>query len=171
VGAAAVRAAVSGFIATVPGITKMFRDEPWIVTSDAWETEDGLPGTVAYTHINRDQETRYAMSGQDGSGAGKAVVYDMSVVVLYQYVIPDQPDDKDSWVDGLDALIDAIKARLRSDPTLGTGQNGAIWQAGEGDPFGGGADIVIQRDLPKLNNGKVLSWNNLTFKVVEMLPA
>lgn len=170
-GSAAVRSAVTAFIATTPGITKMFRDEPWIVTSDAWETPDGLPGTVAYTHINNETETRLAMAGQDGSGAGKAVVYDVSIIILYQYVIPDSPDDKDSWVDGLDAIIDNIKARIRSDPTFGTGPGGVVWQAGEGDPFSGGSDLTIQRDLPKLNNGKVLSWNNLTVKIVEMLPA
>lgn len=165
--ASLVRAAVADYLRPTPGITKMFRDEPWIVTSEAWLTPDGLPGTVAYVHIDRDSETRIALTGINPDGLGKVISYELSIVVLYQYAIPDQPDDKDSWVDGLDTLIDDLKARIRADPTLGTGPGGVVWQAGEG-AFGGGPDLEVQRDLPKLHHGKVLSWNALTLKLTEM---
>lgn len=163
-----VRAAIADYLRPTPGIAKMFRDEPWIVTAEAWTQENGLPGTVAYVHIDREAETRYALAGWNPTGLGKAISYDVSIVVLYQYDIPDQPDDKDSWVDGLDELLDALKARVRADPTLGTGEGGVVWQAGEGG-LPGGPDLEVQRDLPKLNNGKVLSWNALQFKVTEMV--
>ncbi|QAY16123.1 hypothetical protein SEA_SONALI_10 [Arthrobacter phage Sonali] len=166
--AKSVRQAIADYLRPTQGISKMFRDEPWIVTSEAWTQPDGLPGTVAYVHIDREAETRYALAGANPFGIGKALEYMVSIVVLYQYDIPDQPDDKDSWVDGLDELLDALKARVRADPTLGTGPGGVIWQAGEGGHMGG-PDLEVQRDLPKLHHGKVLSWNALQFKVTEMV--
>lgn len=161
-GAAAVRTALASYIAPTPGITAMFRDEPWIVTAEAWTTEEGLPGTVCYVHINHESETRIAATG-DGA-TGKRIDYEVGIVILYQYTIPDAPVGKDSWVDGLDQLIDTLKARLRADPTMGTGENGVIWQAGQND-----GDLAIQRDLPKLHHGKVISWNMLQLQVTEML--
>jgi hypothetical protein len=157
-----VRAALAAYIAPTPGISQMFKDEPWIVTAEAWETPDGLPGTVAYVHIDSESETRVTVTGSPS--AGKRVDYAVSIVILYQYVIPDNPDGKDSWVDGLDDLLDALKARLRADPTMGTGAGGVVWQAGQDD-----SDLSIARDLPKLNHGKVLSWNAMQLRVTEML--
>jgi hypothetical protein len=160
-GAKHVRAALRDFIAPTPGISQMFKDEPWLVTAEAWETEDGLPGTVAYVHIDDEHESRLTITGSPETG--KRIDYKVSIVILYQYTIPDEPGSKDEWVDGLDDLLDALKARLRSDPTMGTG-GAVIWQAGQAD-----GDLHITRDLPKLNHGKVLSWNALQMDVTEML--
>lgn len=160
-GAKAVRAALRDYIAPTPGISQMFKDEPWLVTAEAWETEAGLPGTVAYVHIDEEQESRLTITGSPV--AGKRVDYVVSIVILYQYTIPSDPGSKDEWVDGLDDLLDALKGRLRSDPTMGTG-GAVIWQAGQGED-----DLHILRDLPKLNHGKVLSWNALRLQVTEML--
>lgn len=167
-GAKAVRQAVTDYIGQTSGIARMYREEPTLITGDAWQDPNTkLPGTVAYTHITRDTEQRYALTGDNPTGLGKAIVYEVAIVVLYQYLIPSNPASKDEWVDGLDELIDNIKARIRADRTLGTGGN-PVWQAGEGDPFGGGTDITVQRDMPKMLKGKVLCWTSVEFHAVEM---
>ncbi|QGJ93459.1 hypothetical protein SEA_MUFASA8_9 [Arthrobacter phage Mufasa8] len=162
-GAAAIRTALASYIAPTTGITAMFRDEPWFITGEAWTTEDGLPGTVCYLHINEESETRITVTGS--GSVGKRVDYKVGIIILYQYVIPDAPIGNDAWVDGLDQLIDALKARLRADPTMGT-DGTVIWQAGQSD-----GDLRIRRDLPKLHGGKVHSWNVMELEVTEILTA
>lgn len=161
--ASTVRNAVTAYLGNTTGITTFYRDQPWFADAEEWETQNGDPGTVAYMHIDDESEERIVING--GTATGKQVTYQIAVVMLYQYAIPDQPLSKDSWVDGLDALIEALKTKIRTDPTLGTGTGGVVWQAGSV----GGKDIEIQRELPKLKDGLVLSWNALTFRVTEML--
>jgi hypothetical protein len=64
-------------------------------------------------------------------------------------------------VDSLDDLLDALKKRLRADPTLGLGA-GAKIQAAQHENA-----LTIARDLPKRDGGYVRSWNVLEFQVTE----
>jgi hypothetical protein len=157
-----VRAAIRDYIAPTPGITRAFKDEPHFVGEDAWYDENGVPGTVAYVHIDDERESRFVLTGD--AATGQRIDYDVSIVILYQYLIPTEEADPADWVDGLDDLIGALKARLRADPTMGTGTGGVIWQAAQED----GA-LHIARDLPKRDSGVVRSWNVLQFKATEML--
>jgi hypothetical protein len=157
-----VRVAIRDYIAPTPGITRAFKDEPHFVGEDAWYDENGVAGTVAYVHIDDERESRFALTGSPESG--QQISYDVSIVILYQYLIPTDEADPADWVDGLDDLIAALKARLRADPTMGTGPGGAVFMAAQED----GA-LHIARDLPKRDNGIVRSWNVLQFKASELL--
>lgn len=157
-----VRAAIRDYIAPTAGVTRAFKDEPRFAGEEQWYTADGAHGTVVYVHIDDERETRLTVTGSPA--VGKQIEYDISIVILYEYVIPDDEVDPADWVDGLDDLIGALKARLRADPTMGTGTGGVIWQAAQED----GA-LHIARDLPKLASGVVRSWNVLQFKASEML--
>lgn len=157
-----VRAAIRDFIAPTPGVTRAFKDEPRFAGEDAWYDADGAHGTVVYVHIDDERETRFVLTGETTSG--QRIDYDVSIVILYEYVVPTEEADPSDWVDGLDDLIGALKARLREDPTMGTGPGGVVFQAAQED----GA-LHIARDLPKLASGVVRSWNVLQFKAAEML--
>lgn len=159
-GARSVRQAVRDFIAPTAGITSAFKDEPHYVSNDAWYTADGTHGTVAYVHIDSESESRLVITGFPESG--QQITYHVAIVVLYEYLIPDDEASPDLWVEGLDDVLDALKARLRSDPHLGTGVNGVVWSAAQHEDT-----LSIARDLPKKDGGIVRSWNVLQFQVTE----
>lgn len=158
--ARAVRQAIRDYIADTPGISNAFKDEPHYVSNDSWYTEDGIHGTVAYVHLDSESETRLVITGFPE--AGQQITYRVGLVVLYEYLIPDDELSPDDWVDGLDDVIDALKERLRVDPHLGTGPDGVIWSAAQHE----GA-LSISRDLPRKDGGYVRSWNVLQFQVTE----
>lgn len=155
-----IRLALKNYLAPTPGISNTYKDEPHYVSNDAWYTADGTHGTVAYVHINREGETRLVITGFPESG--QQVTYHVGVVVLYEYLIPSDEASPDDWVDGLDAVIAALKDRLRADPHLGTGPDGIVWSAAQEMNT-----LSITRDLPKSDGGFVRSWNVLEFEVTE----
>ena len=158
-GASSIRQAIQSYIAPTSGLTNTYLDEPHWVSNDAWYT-NGLHGTVAYVHLDRESEERLVINGVPTSG--QQITYDVGLVLLYEYIIPTDEASPDLWVVGLDQLIDALKARIRADPHLGTGPNGVVWSAGQDQNA-----IAISRDLPKVDDGVVRSWNVLEFKVLE----
>jgi hypothetical protein len=161
----AVRTAITAYLQGIPGITNMYRDAPWQLLGDDWAQQaSGIPGTPAFVHIAKQAETRQTVPAV--IGGQKSVMYDVSVMVLYQYVIPAAPTDKVVWVDALDDLLDAIVGRIRADPTLGTGAGGVVWAAGETEN-----GIEVASDLPQTHNGVVLAWNRVDFKVREIVQA
>jgi hypothetical protein len=165
-GRATVRAALVGFLSGIPGVTTLYKDAPWEMLGDNWSNPStGLPGTPAFLHLNTNSETRITLGGP---GAGqKQVIYDVSLMLLYQYIIPPAAASKDVWVDGLDTLLDSAVARIRSDPSFGTGHGGVIWQAGEDDN-----DITVSSDLPHTaDGGLIMAWNRVDFKVREIVVA
>jgi hypothetical protein len=155
-----VRAAIRDYIAETPGISRAFKDEPHYVSNEAWYTEDGIHGTVAFVHLDSESESRLVINGFPD--AGQQVTYFVGLVILYEYLIPDDEQSPDEWVDGLDDIIDNLKARIRADPHMGTGPDGVIWSAAQHD----GA-LSISRDLPRRDGGFVRSWNVLQFRVTE----
>lgn len=165
--AATVRAAVQSFLTgQVPGLAAVYTAQPYYVDGDLFGfTTNGNYGAVAYVHLDRQEETRIAFGG--ASGGHKQVTYQVGLVVLYKYLIlPDSTVDEAAWAGPLDALLDAVVARLRSDRTLGTGAGGVVWQAGEDNN-----DLRIQRDLPVEDDGVIHSWQVVEFTVVEQVAA
>lgn len=158
---AQIRSAVTSYFSTTPGLSSVSKDEPIYTPGQAW-INNGLPGTAAFIHIDHQSESWVTVGGALGQ---RKVEYDIALVIQYQYRIPiDAP--MDGWVDGLDAVLDAIVKMLRADPTLGCGGNGPVWQAGIQD-----MDIKIQRELPvRDNGGKVWSMNYVMFNVTEIVP-
>lgn len=164
-----VRQALVNFISTPPiaGLEKVYRGQPTIALGGDWNLADNAGhGAIGWMHIDEESQQRITLPALGGN---KAIRYQMGLVTLYQYVIPTDPSvlvAGDEWVVGLDALVDSIKARLMSDPTFGTGAGGVIFEGGQ-DP----GDLRIARDLPRLDNGKVWSWQVFEMIVTAIVTA
>jgi len=162
--AADVRAAVAAWfgVPAIPGVTRVYADQPWWAAGPSWDPLDATAGygCIAFPHISDQQEVREAFGG--ATGGLKMVRFQVGLVVLYKWTVPQvlpPGQDESAWVGPLDAVLEAIVERLRSDRTLG----GAVWQAGEAV----GADIKIGRDLPRLDKrgGTIQSWQVVEFTV------
>ena len=161
---ATVRAAIQAFLSGTGGITTLYKDAPWGMTGDNWQTAN-IPGTPGFIHLDHSGESRTALGGEHGGF--KQVDYTVSLVLLYQYIIPPDAASKDAWVDNLDSLLDNVVARIRSDRAFGT--NGTpIFEAGNQDQ-----GIQISQDLPHWDQGagKVRNWVRVEFKVSEWVAA
>lgn len=165
----AVRQAIQAWFASaaIPGVQTVYLDEPWIVQGADWNvTSESGWGAILAIHLDSSDETRITMPALTGN---KRVDHKVGVLIQYQYLIPSQLPSgvmEDDWVNGLDQIIDAVKARIRSDPNMGTAPGGVIWEAGQSP-----ADIRITRDLPKLDPGRIVSWNLVEFDVTEIIVA
>lgn len=164
-----VRAAVYAYFAppAVDILNTLYKAEPIYAPGTAWQLDSGVGfGAMGYLHISDESEARAAFGG--ATGGIKSITYNVALVLLYRYVITSNntDDGPDSWTDGLDTLIDNVKARLRADRTLGTGDSGVVWQAGEGNNTSE-PDIKVTRDLPKLTPNKVEAWQVVEFVVIE----
>lgn len=170
---ASVRAAVASFFqATVapgpnqiPGLNKVHSAPPYWADGSEWNLANELgSGTVAGVHLVEDSESRITIPVLTGQ---KMVTYKIGLMLFYQFLLPSNtltPIDEAAWADPLDATIDGIKARLRSDPNCGLPS--VVWQAAQ-DP----GDVKIVRDIPRRLPGKVVSWNVIEFMVDEVVTA
>ena len=171
--AGTVRAAVASWISggAIAGLNSVYRAQPWFLDGQKWNLSAQLgSGAVGFVHIVEETERRITFPAEgpantSGAVGQKMVTYTIGFVVLFQYLIPTDPASEDVWVDPLDTMLEAIKARLRSDPTLGTGGS-PIFQAAQ-DPN----DCHIMHDLPKRDSGLVMSWNVIEFHADEILQA
>jgi hypothetical protein len=164
---AQVRLAIQEFFQTpaIDGIQRVFRDVPWFMDGAQWDVFDNRGwAAVASVHLDRSEETRITLPWKDGS---KQVDHNVGLIIQYQYLIPatfGQDEYEDAWVDGLDAIVDAVKERIRSDYTFNNPN--VIFQGGQTPN-----DIRIQRDVPIIDKGRVVSWNVIQFSVTEILQA
>lgn len=157
-----IRAAVAAYFQGTPGLSQLAKDEPWFQPGQAW-VNNGVEGTAGFIHIDNQSEQTVTLRGPGLQE--RAVTYDVAVVIQYQYRIPvDTPPTMDSWVDGLDDLLDALVTKIRADPTLGCGPVGPVWQGGTEN-----MDLQIQRNMPVRDGGKVWSVNYVMFKVTEII--
>lgn len=165
--ATTITAAIQSFLAPTPGLTKLYKDAPWEMSGDNWQKAE-IPGTPAFIHLDNYSESRIALGGEHGGK--KQVDYTVSLVLLYQYLIPSdlEGSDKDVWVEGLNDLLDAVVDRMRSDRSFGCAAAGPIFEAGNQDQ-----GIQISRDLPHWDHGggKVRAWVRVEFKVTEIVDA
>lgn len=163
----AVRLAIQDFFANpkIDGIQRVYRDVPWFLDGAQWEVYDQRGwAAVCAVHLRSSNESRVTLPWKDGS---KQVQHTVGMIIQYQYLIPTQfnfDEAEDSWVEGLDAIVDGIKDRIRSDYTMG--HSDVIFQAGQDRN-----DIRIQRDVPIIDKGRVVSWNVIEFNVTEIIQA
>lgn len=185
-----VRGAIAAYLNTgvggsIPGLNKIYRGQPtWIDPTRWWElpAEAGT-GTIGYLHLAKIDEDRIAEPAVTGA---KFVEYVVALVLICRYKIPPDGTDGvayegDEWVDGQDVTIEAIKALIRADPTLGTSYNApnppgviydqfpsAIWQAGQSQ-----GDLSMVADPPYLDEdgGEVLTFQVLEFHATECITA
>jgi hypothetical protein len=171
------RAALVAFFSTpaITGIQKFYQDMPWFIDGKSWKlfANNGW-GSIAFIHLDTAFEDRIAINGATAQGmpqGKKTVRHTVSIVIQYQYLIPPTMPTgqvEDAWVGPLDQTIDLVKARLRSDPAMGTGVGGVIFQAAQQQN-----DIRQTRDLPVTSpqGSKVMSWNRIEFDVTEIITA
>jgi hypothetical protein len=176
-----VRHAIADFLAAgvpaIPGLQQVFKAMPTLIDGALFNLiADGGSGAVAWLHLAISDETRWTTPGPTpaiGMSGTKGVHYDVTVMVAYQYLLPSASTDPtvmpDDWVDSEDAILQGIKSRLQSDATCGTsgpGGSGVIWSAGQ-NPNG----LTISPDEPVLEDGKVISWHEIGFRVTEVVQA
>lgn len=161
----AVRQAIQQFFAApaIDGIQRVYADVPWFMDGANWDIFGGQGwAAVAAVHLDRSSESRLTLPFGTGS---KHVEHNVGLMIQYQYLIPNTlelDEAEDSWVTGLDSIIDAVKDRIRSDYTFNS--NGVIWQAGEQRD-----DLRITRDVPSVDVGRVVCWAVLEFSVTEII--
>lgn len=169
----AVRTAVATFIAgaNIAGLAKVYKAKPAFFSGEQLDLgANGGTGAWAWVDLGESSETRWSVPAQypGQSGAGdKGVHYDVSIVVAYQYAIPQQitpavpPDD---WATAEDVIIQAIKDRIHSDPQLG---NPALILAAGQESNG----LRVTADNPLLEPGKVISMHAVYFRITEAIQA
>lgn len=162
---ATVRAALTTFFGTPPiaGITKLHSAPPYWADGSEWDLANDLgSGAIAAVHLADDAERRITVPALTGQ---KIVTYTVGFMIFYQYLLPSAsltPVDPAAWSDPLDAIIDGVKARIRSDPTCGIPS--VVWESGQTPGY-----PKVVRDLPRRLPGKVLSWNVVEFQVDEVI--
>lgn len=160
--ATSVRAQIISFLGGISGITTLYRDAPYELTGDNWQS-NSLPGTPAFLHLNQSDESPITVNAPQG---WKHVEYDASLVALYQYWIQPSDTGKDQWVVGQDTIVDAIVSKIRTDPAFGSVAGSPIFEAGRQD-----SGVRVTRDLPHwdIGGGKVMAWFRVDFKVTELV--
>lgn len=155
----------------IANLVKCYQAMPVWADSRTWEF-DVVNGwaAIAYVHIAEQHERRIALGGEDGGM--KMVNYDVGLVLLYKYLVPDPtPVDSDSseWVTWADQLCDQVCDHLRAGHrTLGTDGTGSVWQVAEGQGTNQ-EDLTISRDIPVITTGIVQVWQAISFSVQEII--
>jgi hypothetical protein len=163
-----VRVALRNFFQTpaIPGMPKVYLDQPTIIQGANWDVQTNLGwGAVGFVHLDASHESRVTLGA--AIGGSKQVNHTVGLVVQYQYIIPPTYPagvDEDAWVTPFDSIIDGIKARIHSDPTMGN--SAVIFQGGQDQN-----DIRVTRDLPQDDVGRVVVFAVVEFNVTEIIQA
>lgn len=173
-GQAAIRAALTAFYANpdsgIPNVSQVLPEwpteyDPAMFNMQVSANQDF--GCMIAIHLADSQEHRVA---DPVIGGSKMREHNVGLLIYYQYLKPEYPPAGEpyntAWVNGLDQIIDGILAWTRSDPTGGTGVNGAIWQMGQDMN-----DMQIIRDLPRDNGATIISFNRIDLKLTEYVQA
>ena len=171
-----VRQQLQAFLTTpaITGLNEVFLSEPLYIAGGAWNLAANQGwGAVGWPWITDEHEGRETLGAPDPRNnlvaAGlKTVTYKVSIMLLFQYLIPAQMGSEDAWQKPLDDLIEGVKARLRSDPKAGTaaGLGNVIFEQSQ-DP----GDLTVTRDMPQRDNGKVIVWQRIDTTVKEVINA
>ncbi len=130
--AAAVRNAVTNFLtgANIANLNKVYAQQPFDESGIPWDTL-GSPGAATKCFGVIDVDGRHdEFIALDGKGGKRLVHYG----VTFQLYFVDVGGDASSAQNKMDAILDAVQTRLRSDPSLGTTfSSSGILQAAVGD--------------------------------------
>lgn len=141
--------------AIVPGVGTVYVG--FNTETDQADMLAGLPagtanGALIQIDITDDTEVREAMGG--ATDGWKRITYRTLVRVFGRSI----EEHVEIALTNFDDVLEAIKARIRADRTLG----GAVFQAGEG-VYG----IQTQSAIPQINEGVIELYAQLTLNVVE----
>lgn len=173
----AVRRAIADYLnggipGHLAGLNRCYRAQPTFIDPTKWWVlpPDLGAGVIGYLHLALVDEDRIAYPAVQGQ---KMVEYTVALPLIYRYAIPTDSQatalEGDEWVDGWDETVEAIKAYLRADPNLGTGEQGIIWQAAQsqGDLRMSAGDLPVRDE----DAGEVLNFGVLDFHVTEVIIA
>lgn len=162
---ATIRAAISAWLAppNVTGINTVYRGFPTVVPGPAFfnaATPGAMSGCVAMVFIAGETETRKAFGGP--TSGQKRVDYDVEIHLRYRSVKPPAlgSDAGLEATDDFDSIVDALKTRIRSDRTAGSGN---VWQWGEAE-LGGRYGELVQDGA-----GGAIQWGVISTIVTEWL--
>lgn len=126
-----VRQGIANWLAAgTPALRTVYAGLPRVIPATAfWGSATGAThGAVAAVHLPADRERRRALGG--ANAGWKQLDYTVEIQLFFRYVAPADALGRDAGLEAteqFDALIDSIKARIRSDRTAG----GEVWQWGE----------------------------------------
>lgn len=160
-GRAAVRTAVKNFFQppAVAGLNKVHRAQPKIIDGKDYTagqpagTKNGAVGTI---HIRRDFEERRAVGG--AAGGKKFVTHLVELNLFFRSIEP----TIEAATDAFDLLMDATKARLHADRTLGDPTN--VFQAGE-------QQLETEAGEAELEGDTIFIWGVVRFIVNQVIDA
>jgi hypothetical protein len=166
-----IRAAIKNYLAAqaIPGLNRVYQGMPAYIDPAVWNlSAQGGYGAIAYVHLTESSETRIATPYITGQ---KMVPYLVGIVVEFRYAIPVQDAvalNGDEWTTGLDGILEGLKAAVRADPRLGTGDLGDVFQAGQDQK-----DLLLRSQLPTRDeeNGEIWVWSVLEAQVSENITA
>ena len=131
---ATVRAAIAAWLAppAVAGINTVYSDLPALIPGEAFfaGSVGATSGCVAALHIAGENESRKALGG--ATSGKKRVDYRLEVRLFYRSIVVPAAGGDAGLIAGaeFDAIVEALKARIRADRTAGSA---AVWQWGETD--------------------------------------
>lgn len=158
-----IRGAIADWLAppNVAGINTVYRGFPSEIPGRAFFGGPGqLSGCVAIVYIAGEIETRKAMGGP--TSGKKRVDYLIEIHLRYRTIRPpaNGSDVGLDATDEFDNIVEALKARIRSDRTAGST---AVWQWGESD-LGSRYGELVQDGA-----GGAIQWGAITTTATEWL--
>ena len=157
-----VRNAVGTWIAgqSIPNLNQIFTSFPKRINFEQNAPVGSFTRAAGVVFISGETEQRIAVGG--AYNGWKRVDYD----VVFQVFVHSMQNYGQDAMDDFDAIIDAVKDRLRSGGhRLGMSDGSVIWQAAE-------PGISVQYGEPKTNDGGAVEiWAGIEFTVTQMIQA
>lgn len=130
-------------------------------------------GASAYIWLNVNQETVISTGLPPSTQPNGWRQVEYVTMLIFDYMVLKPATSDDSWIDGLNSMVEAVKTRLRSDPTLGTTGEGAltIFTAANQFPIDT-PSITVVLDPPVTVEGSqsLLVHGSVDFTVYENIP-
>lgn len=157
---AQVRTAVGTWVAgaNIPHLNQIYTSHPKRINFQANSTAGEMTRGAGLVHILSEREGRVAIGG--AYSGWKRIDYEVAFQLFTHSVEANSQDAMDTF----DAIVDAIKDRLRAGGhRLGETDGSVIWQAAE-------PGITVQYGEPKTNDGGATeNWAGIQFTVTQMI--
>ena len=161
VGRKQVRSTLASFIAppAIDGINQVFTSFPKRIDFQVNSLPSQVNRCIAVIFIESETESRIAVGG--AHSGWKRIDYTV-VIQLFHHSLERLAEDA---MDNLDAIIDDLKDKLRSDHRFGDTSGTLVWQAAE--PV---IDVSYGEPLSQKGNS-IETWASVRFTVTQMIQA
>ena len=160
-GRAAVRNTLATWLTgvTIPTLNQVLTSFPKRINFQVNSQPGQLSRAASVIFIQSERESRIAVGG--AHSGWKRIDYTVIVQVFHHSLERDSQDAMDNF----DALIDAIKDRLRSDHNFGDPSEMLVWQGAEP-----AIDVAYGEPSPT-EGGATETWAGIQFDVTQMIQA